>query len=372
MRRIVICYAFQGSGHHAAALALQNAVREADPSCSCELVDFFRCLYPRAGGAIEGFYLGVLKAVPFLWQMLYDGRLATSMAAGWKTAGRLRLRRLRDTLARMSPDAVICTQAGPFLALNAARGVDVPLLAGVVTDFVPHRLWGGRGRGTVIVPSEEAAARLRALGVRPERLRVFGIPIQVHGLRPRRIPAEPPSRIVLVMGGGFGLHLSATMIRQIDASPEPFSLQVVAGRNEPFRAALERQRSSFRHKLTVLGYVDNMPERMLAAEVLVTKPGGMTSAEALALGVPMVLLPPLPGQELYNRDFLVGAGAALAAEDGGLCNLVTRLLTDPSRVAALRRRMALLAHPRAADEIAAFVLNATALRAPDLATAGRS
>jgi processive 1,2-diacylglycerol beta-glucosyltransferase len=162
------------------------------------------------------------------------------------------------------------------------------------------------------------------------------------------------------------------MIRQIDASPEPFSLQVVAGRNEPFRAALERQRSSFRHKLTVLGYVDNMPERMLSAEVLVTKPGGMTSAEALALGVPMVLLPPLPGQELYNRDFLVGAGAALAAEDGGLCNLVTRLLTDPSRVAALRRRMAPLAHPRAADEIAAFVLNATALRAPDPATAGRS
>jgi processive 1,2-diacylglycerol beta-glucosyltransferase len=361
LSRIVICYAFHGSGHHAAALALQAALQKADPACSCELVNFFRCLYPSAGGAIEAFYLGVLKAVPFLWQFFYDGRLSGSMAAGWKTAAALRRRRVHEQMARLQPDAVICTQASPFLFLSQSRKPSLPPVTGVVTDFVPHRLWAGRGRGVIVVPTEEAASRLKKLGVRAERLRVLGIPVNLGCPRPRRAPSHAGNRIVLVMGGGFGLHLSDDIIRQIDASPEAFSLHVIAGNNDVFRNSLERQRATFRHPLTVLGFVDDVPDRLSSADVLVTKPGGMTSAEALAHGVPMILLPPLPGQEMYNRDYLIGAGAAMAASRGGAGHAVTRLLSDAALASGVRKRMAALAKPRAAQDIARFVLE----RLPD-------
>jgi processive 1,2-diacylglycerol beta-glucosyltransferase len=176
----------------------------------------------------------------------------------------------------------------------------------------------------------------------------------------------------MVMGGGFGLHLTGKIIRQIDASPELFSLQVIAGRNAAFQESLEGRRATFRHPLTVLGFVNDMPDRLRKADVLVTKPGGMTSAEALALGVPMVLLPPLPGQERYNRDYLVGSGAALSAPGDDVGDQVTRLLADPSLAAGLRRRMSALARPQAAGEIARYVLDRLAkpAEAPERAAAG--
>ncbi|MFO7534712.1 MAG: glycosyltransferase [Kiritimatiellia bacterium] len=319
-----------------------------------ETVDFFRCLSPNALHPIEAAYLGLIRKAPVVWKILYDGRLAHWVAKGLRKTSRRRLRPFREVVSRFAPDAVICTQAGPFLSLDEKMNA---FQLGVITDFIPHRLWAGRQGGMYTVPTAHAARRLSALGIRPERIQSLGIPVQLGaapgagqaGLNPR----EPR---VLVMGGGYGLHLSLQTVKALDASRVPFALQVVTGRNESLRAQLESHRASFRHPVEVRGYVDDVPDRMRASALIVTKSGGLTTAEALALRVPLLLLPPLPGQETYNRDYLVTTGAAVPASPGNLGKEVTRLLESPALLADMRDAAGRLGRPHAAMDAARLVL----------------
>ncbi len=319
-----------------------------------EVLDFFNYLYPGDARRIETAYLGLIRKAPAIWKLLYDGRLAQWAAKGLRKTTRRRLRPFREVVSRFAPDAVICTQACPFLCLDEKMNA---FQLGVVTDFIPHRLWAGRQGGMYTVPTAHAARRLSALGIRPERIQSLGIPVQV-GASPGsgqsvQKPLEPR---VLVMGGGYGLHLSLSTVKALDASPVPFALQVVTGRNETLRAQLESHRASFRHSVEVSGYVDDVPDRMRASSLVVTKPGGMTSAEALALRVPLVLLPPLPGQETYNRDFLVKAGAAVPTSLDNVGKEVSRLLVCPNLMADMRDAAGRLGRPHAAMDAARLVL----------------
>lgn len=355
MKRILIVYAFHGSGHHSAALAIRSALQERDPTAVVDTLDFFRCLYPGRTPPVETAYLGLIRTAPLVWKLVYDGRLALWAARAWRTTTRRRLLLFREAVSRFHPDAVICTQASPFLSLEDNVKT---LVLGVVTDYIPHRLWAGRRDGMYTVPTAHAARRLCALGISPGRIEVLGIPVQVGmpaGTAPSGInPREP---MVLLMGGGYGLHVSLKTVCALDATPVPFDLQILTGRNETLRADLERHRSSFRRSVEVHGYVDDVPARMRAASLIVTKPGGMTSAEAMALRVPLVLLPPLPGQEAYNRDYLVKAGAAVEASPRNVGSAVSRLLECPERLVGMRQAAGQLGRPHAAMDAARLVLN---------------
>jgi len=116
---------------------------------------------------------------------------------------------------------------------------------------------------------------------------------------------------ILVLGGGFGMGPVAGILESLDRVEREFQIVVVAGRNVALRrelAALDRH-----HPTHVLGFVSNMHEIMSVADLIITKPGGLTTAEALALGKPLFILNPIPGQEMANSDFLLERGAAAKA-----------------------------------------------------------
>jgi processive 1,2-diacylglycerol beta-glucosyltransferase len=229
-------------------------------------------------------------------------------------------------------------------------------VASIVTDFEAHALWMEAAVDLYCVAAEETKGRLVARGVSPEQVAVTGIPVAAKFSVPVQ-PAEVRKRFglrddlpaLLVLGGGFGMGPVAEILRELNKLEKPVQILVVCGRNEELRREVAVQ--EHRHPTQVLGFVSNMQELMAVSELIITKPGGLTTSEALAMGKPILVLNPIPGQEAANSDFLLEHGAAIKAnrvED--LSFRLSSLLGSP-KLAAMAAAANALAHPNAAREV---------------------
>jgi processive 1,2-diacylglycerol beta-glucosyltransferase len=325
MKRILFFYAFDLSGHHRAALALQRALAEERVPAEPRVLNALRAFWPRGGAFCESAYLALLRRAPWVWEHVYDRpflrelyrRARPLIAAAWA-------RRAAPVLEAERPAAVVCTQAVPALAAADYRrraGKKFPLVA-VLTDQHPHGFWAEARADRFMVPSPYAGDVLRRLGVDAGRIRVTGIPVDPAFSPPDGAGAAGnggPAR-VLVMGGGHGLLPVEGVLRSLDAVDRPLEITVIAGRNDRLHGRLKRLAGGLRKPLTLKGYVPDVHRHLRRSDVLVTKAGGLSTAEALACGVPVVVVDTLPGQERRNARILareprvrVAAGPAEAA-----------------------------------------------------------
>jgi processive 1,2-diacylglycerol beta-glucosyltransferase len=262
------------------------------------------------------------------------------------------------------PDAALCTHYLPLETLGQLRQKgpgSKPVLASVVTDFEAHALWMDSGVDLYCVAAEETAARLVARGASPEKVAVTGIPIAAkfsQKLDPRAVRQRCGLRddqpVLLVLSGGFGMGPVAGILAALDRAPGTFQTVVVTGHNEELRRELAVQNRA--HPTHVLGFCLNMHELMAAAQLILTKPGGLTSSEALALGKPLLILNPIPGQEAANSDFLLEHGAATKVnrlED--LPHRIEQLLGS-KKLSGMAKAARALGRPHAASDVCRAVL----------------
>jgi processive 1,2-diacylglycerol beta-glucosyltransferase len=237
-------------------------------------------------------------------------------------------------------------------------------LVGVLTDFAPHSYWINEGVDYYIVPSEDTRERFIKKGVPAEKIRVFGIPIRykfaerLDEYKTREsLGLAPDVPTVLVMGGGQGLGSMKEAVKALIASEEPLQLIVVAGSNQKLFKWLKKVSVKSSKKILCYDYASNIDELMEAATLIVTKPGGMTTAECLAKGLPMVIITPLPGQEARNTDFLLEKGVAVHVHDiRNLAEEVELLLRSPQRLKTMSIAAFESGKPHAADDIARLVI----------------
>ncbi len=358
MARVLILYLMSNSGHHSAARALEAAFRELDPRGSVQTLDLLRHMHPAWSAVIQKTYLGVVRRTPDLWDALYDNeRLDRLTRRVRPLLTRGRHPRFLGLMRGFQPDLVLCTQAYPLNVVQdyvAESGRPGPAVWGVLTDFLPHRFWVVPGNARYVVPVEDAARRLAELGVARERIRVHGIPIHpgyaAWSERPRAAHRNPR---VLVMGGGRGLGMRYRTLKQIDRGQTEFRIEAVTGTNRLLRNLLRLRRSAFRHPLHIRAYCRRMPSLYYQADLLVSKPGGATCAESLAMGLPLLIARCLPGQEAGNMQVLVRHGAALhMSREEDLGAAADMLLTNPTLLEMMRTRALALARPDAARRIA--------------------
>jgi processive 1,2-diacylglycerol beta-glucosyltransferase len=185
----------------------------------------------------------------------------------------------------------------------------------VITDFEAHALWMDSCVDLYCVAAEETKARLVARGAKAENIVATGIPIAAKFLsKPdgkavrKQYGLRDDLRVLLVLSGGFGMGPVAKILAELDKVPNEFQTVVVTGRNEELRRDLAAE--DRKHPTHILGFASNMHELMEISDLVITKPGGLTSSEALAMGKPLFILNPIPGQEAANSDFLLERGAA--------------------------------------------------------------
>jgi processive 1,2-diacylglycerol beta-glucosyltransferase len=287
-----------------------------------EQIDLVKLFSPLHRKVYAGGYVKLVERAPELWGMIFAKTDNPKVARRLNRIQQLFPSRSRLRFARhvkqFKPDVVICTHYAPLEALGqmCKQSKDkLSFVVSVVTDFEAHALWMDAGVDLYCVAAEETKARLVARGAVAENVVATGIPIaakfsakaDVRAVR-KSLGLRDDLPVLLVLSGGFGMGPVGKILGELDKVLREFQTVVVCGRNEELRrelAALDR-----RHPTRVLGFASNMHELMAVADLIITKPGGLTSSEALALGKPLLILDPIPGQEAANSDFLLERGAA--------------------------------------------------------------
>jgi processive 1,2-diacylglycerol beta-glucosyltransferase len=252
-------------------------------------------------------------------------------------------------------------------AFKEKHGLATPLV-GCVTDFVVHPYWLYPNVELYTVAQEDLKEDLVARGVPRERIRVTGIPIgkrftekeDKNELR-RCLDLGDGRPVILVMGGGLGMGSVDWVVETVEDLRKPMHVVIFAGRNRKKLASLRNSLQNHGNpdiSVKVLDYVDNVPEYMKAADLLVTKPGGLTSSEALACGLPFLIVRPLPGQEYRNTRYLVERKVARRVKGKkDLAQAIEQFLDNPQLIARIKERAAAMAVPDSASRIAQVILD---------------
>jgi processive 1,2-diacylglycerol beta-glucosyltransferase len=370
--RILFLYISMSSGHQRAAEAIREALSLLTPSWETTGVDAFSYAYPKIGKLIARTYLEVLRRTPMLWDYVYDNpdvEAATREARDLLNL--ISARRMKTLFRKHSPQAIVCTQAAPcsVFAAEKRRGyITVPLIA-VVTDFAIHSYWVYDEVDLYCVSSEDARRELIRRGVNAAKIAVTGIPISPNFLQ-RLPPAsarvklglEPNRPTVLIMGGSQGLGPLQETLDHLHGLP--VQCVVTTGMNrELFRTLHKHYRRD--KKVKLFGYTRQINTFMDASDILITKPGGLTSSEALAKGLPMIITNPIPGQEERNARYLLKQGVAERADDPEkIRDAVQSLLAHPTRLRRMTERALEIAKPYAAMEVARHLFRIVSAHRP--------
>jgi len=362
--RILFLSASVGVGHTAAANAVACELKARYPDAEIQTVDSYKYAASVFSKVVADGYIGMVKTVPQLYRYIYDrAERAHDIPAFRRWVNQYTAANLRALVNERNPDVVICTHAFPCGVMSEFKqqfAPDLPV-AGIVTDFVVHPFWIYPNIDLYAVATPEMRQALLARGVRADRIEQSGIPVDSRFGR-RRLPVSElraalglplDRRVVLMMGGGLGIGPIDVMVRALGRVDVPVAGVIIVGRNAKLERRVLALAERTAYPLRILGFVDNVYDFMHASDVLVSKPGGLTSSEALAAELPMVLVKPLPGQEERNTRYLVSRRAALrVGSERELATTVAGLLAFPERRERLRARMDGLRKPDAARTVA--------------------
>ncbi len=341
---------------------MEKAFRGLDSGGECLLVDALRYTHPILDRLIFRTYLQIIKKRPEVWEYLYDNPWVLKNTEKLRRSiHESQSRKFKTLLDDFKPDAIVCTQAFPCGIVSdykATQAYSTPLY-GVLTDYLPHSYWVFDHVDRYFVSSREAKEKLAENGIFENRIQVTGIPIDFSFGSDGAEGSRPPGRTprVLLMGGSQGMGPLEKIVLALDKREEAFEMVVAAGRNRKLYQRLTKLKIKLKKKLKVHSYSDNIAGLMQDAVLLVSKPGGLTIAQALAYQLPVIFIDPIPGQEAKNASILLKHRAAVEAHSEEEVSLfVGQLLRTPAKLESMKRNMAPLAHPDAAARIAKVIL----------------
>jgi processive 1,2-diacylglycerol beta-glucosyltransferase len=367
MPRILVLTLSFGSGHLRASQAIAKELKRIAPRADVRVVDalekcraWFRVCY-------EWPYWLMLRYAPGLWKRLNNTRLENKherTAPAW--AFRFGCPQVFETIRSFNPDVIVAGEVGACEMAAIARqiGLTKAPIVSVITDYESEPIWVKPEVDTYVVPDEHVRAELINWGAPPERIEICGIPVDPEFDPPSSanpMSARDDLPLVLLMGGGMGPTRMDEVAKQLSQSKMPMRIAAIAGHDKRALRRLERVKVPAPVSLQVIGWINDVAALMRTATVLVTKPGGLTIAEAALCSLPMVFFDPIPGAEFVNAKRVVDAGAAVIANGASeTAGKVVSLLGDETRRRVMSSSANRIARPNARTEIAERVLDIAA------------
>ncbi len=360
--RILILSAGVGSGHNSAAAAVERATASRPDVAEVRVLDVLQQSTVLYRDLLGKGYFALVESVPWLVDWGYDVSDQPFRRRGpidpWTRANAMPT---ISEIRRFKPTAIVCTHFLPaqLVASLLIRGVIDAKTAVVTTDYDFQGLWLTSAFHALFVAREEAKVQLTALGVPPDRVSATGIPVSATERdAPVRDPGRPPR--LLISAGASGGDYALAVVRQTLHMRSPVSVTVVCGRNEELKQRVEELVAPAGDRYRVLGFTSEMPSLLRESDLFIGKPGGLSASECMAAGLPMVLVNPIPGQEVRNGDYLMEQGAAIR------CNTpvtigwkIDRLLQEPGRLQRMQAAAHRIGRPDAAADVLTGLLDGT-------------
>lgn len=373
IKKVLIMSASTGGGHNRAARAIKEELKSRtidNMSIECEIVDSLKLVNNTMDKVISRGYEKSALYTPKAYGSVYrfsETTIASKNEFKTNPLTSLMARKFKHLLNESTPDLIIGTHPFPMIALSTLKKnnnihslsrsesfykstkVDIPPMISVLTDYTTHSTWIQNEIDYYIVGHEYVKELLVYEGVDSEKVKAFGIPVEKSFLSHRdretvltELGLSPEKLTVLLMGGSFGAGNIKETLEDLIAIDRDFQILVIAGRNEHLKDKLSKMLDSTIHNknICLLGYTNKMNDILASIDVLISKPGGLTTTEALLNDVPMIVPYFIPGQEEENLDFLTNCGAALrTTKKYSLPVLLKVLIDDPSRLDNLRKNI---------------------------------
>ena len=370
---VLIMSASTGGGLNRAARAIKEELESRtidNMSIECEIVDSLKLVNNTMDKVISRGYEKSALYTPKAYGSVYrfsETTIASKNEFKTNPLTSLMARKFKHLLNESTPDLIIGTHPFPMIALSTLKKnnnihslsrsesfykstkVDIPPMISVLTDYTTHSTWIQNEIDYYIVGHEYVKELLVYEGVDSEKVKAFGIPVEKSFLSHRdretvltELGLSPEKLTVLLMGGSFGAGNIKETLEDLIAIDRDFQILVITGRNEHLKDKLSKMLDSTIHNknICLLGYTNKMNDILASIDVLISKPGGLTTTEALLNDVPMIVPYFIPGQEEENLDFLTNCGAALrTTKKYSLPVLLKVLIDDPSRLDNLRKNI---------------------------------
>ena len=364
-KRLLVISVSAGSGHIRAAQGIEAHAHILFPEWTVRHRDLMQLVPAYFRKIYTDLYLKLAGGLPEAWGWLYrktDHEPTGSLTERCRRSlQRLSAQKLFTEIADYKPDAIVCTHFLPAELLADAvlqKRLDCPVWV-MVTDFDLHQMWVHEGIAGYFVANEEISFRLESSGVPKSNIVVTGIPVMPEFVnRPERdlcaanVGLNPAHKTLLIMGGGAGLGINCHLVNSLLNLQADVQIIVMAGKNKSLLDELHKLSSQWPGRLVAMGFTDKVPELMACADLVITKPGGLSTSECLVMGLPMVLINPIPGQEERNASYLLQEGVAQRADDvATLLYRITQLLAKPEKLDEMKRQASALGRSDAASSL---------------------
>ena len=382
-KKVLIMSASTGGGHNRAAKAMKDEIEKKcidGEHITCEIIDSLKLINTIMDKIISSGYEKSAKYTPKAWGGVYkmsDANIVSKHEYKGNLFNTLLASKLKKLLKERKPDLIIGTHPFPMIALstlkkkypyrNAFNSFFVPPLISVLTDYTAHSTYIQDEIDYYIAGDEYVKEVLISEGVDGDKIKPYGIPVEKSFLEHREksvvleeLGLAPDKFTVLLMGGSFGAGNIKDTLKELLEIDRDFQIIVITGRNETLKEKLEKslEKYTIDKNISILGFTQDMNDILSAVDIIVSKPGGLTTTECLLKELPMIIPYYIPGQEEENMDFLSNCGAALRTSKKFTISVLLKVLIDnPMRMELLKNNIKSIKKQNTAEDIANLVSN---------------
>ena len=370
---ILIFYASYGGGHLNAAKSIYEYILNNYENNHIELIDCMKYVNKTVEKVTTTAYREAAKKAPWVWGRIYNDSQKGPLAHLSTRSNKIMAIKLLKLLREKKPDLIISTH--PFSSQMCTylkrKGKVSAKIATIMTDFAPHDQWlvGSESTDYFFVANDKMKDYLMKKNIADKKIFVTGIPLSGRFLQKYdrkeildNYQLEDGKRNILFFGGGeFGLGKSRTfeILDSLIKASKDMQMIAIAGKNEKMKTKFDEivEKSDATKRVKVLSFTNQVPELMSISDLVVTKPGGMTTTESLASGLPMIIINPIPGQEEENAEFLEGKGVGIwIKKDDNVSEILTNLFSHPNKLNEMKNNAILLGHPNSTKDICDILL----------------
>ncbi len=361
--KVLVLTITAGGGHNSTAQAVRRGLEAL--GIECEVLDAYYYLSKVLGDTVSGgYHFAVKSAYRTVYRQLEQRKSNSFKMSPTRLTNMALAQKLRKFTDEYDPDVIVCTHifAGIMVDIMKQLGETRAKTIGILTDFSFHPYWEEALRfDYVVTPSELLLDKALKKGFREDQILPYGIPIDPKFAVeiPREEAArasglDPDMKTLLYMSGSMGHGDIVKTVRAIDESEFDFQTVVVTGNNA--HALKKLKRMKLKKKFTLLGFTDKVDVLMSAADIIITKPGGLTTSESLARRLPMILDDPIPGHEDRNTEFLLNFGAAMLITDTfPIDEILYVIFNFPRRLELMRKSIELIRKPDSTATLCEFI-----------------